>query len=194
MNGLYTALIAGGVSIIGTLVTYISVKGNLKAKINELKLKESEIIIKQKEFENTAKNIELHLETLKQNQLSEIVKKRINVYPKLWKIIISYGTEWVFEEKKYDIEWAKNYRNELREYNKEYGVFFSQEVYNSFFYLRQGLTKIIKKHTLNNTISQSECAKLYELIINITTMCEPLSVVMKDDLGSYSKSIIQESE
>jgi len=194
MNELYTALIAGGVSIIGTIVTYISIKGNLKAKISELKIRESEIIIKQKEFENTAKNIELHLESLKQNQLSEIVKKRIEVYPKLWKIIITYGTEWVFEEKEYNIEWAKNYLNELREYNKEYGVFFSQEVYNSFFYLRHGLTKIIKNHKLNNTISQSECSDLYKIIINLTTMCEPLSVVMKDDLGSYSKSIIQESE
>ena len=191
MNELYTALIAAFVSIIGTTVTLISVRGNLKIKLNELKIRKDEIVLKQKDIENAAKNIESEFEKLKQMQLSEIIKKRLEVYPMLWEVLITYGTEWFFEGKQYNYEWAKNYLNALNACNKRCGVFFSQDVYLSFHVLRTSLSEIVKRFNANDYVTQEECESLYDIITDGTLNCAPLSTSLKDDLGSYSTSIIQ---
>ena len=56
-----------------------------------------------------------------QTQFRDILKKRIEVYPKLWSISIRYETNWTIEDKPKDREWAQQYLEELSAFNVEGG-------------------------------------------------------------------------
>jgi len=100
-TALISASIAAIVSFLGIIFTFISTKQQLKLQskevelkqkqiTQELKLKEEQLNIERKKLENIRNEIQKEITILHQNQLQEILKKRIEVYPRLWEIVTIY--------------------------------------------------------------------------------------------------------
>ncbi len=192
---LISASLAAFISLVGIIVNFFISKNQIKNNTHELKLKELEInaiqenfkdemSVKGKQLENTQKQLESELEELKQNQMQSIIEKRLEAYPMLWSIHIKYETNWTFEKKNKDRDWALEYVNALNEVNVKYGLFFTQDLYQKFFELRKELYLAINGAD-NETLEIPE-----ELITNIRRIVygyngPGLSTIEKDDLGSY---------
>ncbi|MGB8215826.1 MAG: ATPase domain-containing protein [Candidatus Methanoperedens sp.] len=179
------AIIAVIISAIGVFLNFwISLK-KLKEKKQELdaqlkiqfdKMK-NEVALKQRELEQ-------ELLILRQKQMMEILKKRIEVYPKLWAINLKYWRNWYLLGKKRDKTWINNWLAELNEFNEHNGLFFSGELFEKFSDLRDILTETNEFLEKNNQIPQE---KLFQISEVISGKSGPgLSTIMKDDLGSYS--------
>lgn len=191
-----SALIAAVVSLIGILINYLISKGQARHNLRELEIKEREIDTVQKNFseelrlkgielESIQKNLEREFEELRQTQMLRIMEKRIEAYPKLWSIHIRYETNWAYEKKKKNKTWAQKYVEELNNFNIEYGLFFSEDLYKKFFQLRGKLYVAIEK-TENEmaNIDQEYIKEIREIVYGANG--EPgLSTIEKDDLGSY---------
>lgn len=125
---------------------------------------------------------------LLQTQFKEIITKRIETYPKLWRVHIHYETNWTLEGKPKTREWAKEYVAALNEVNLEAGLYFSQALYTKFFALRRLLYEAV-----NETEPGAEV--LDPLPIRLVVYGgngEPgMSTHLKDDLGSYRFSLLQ---
>lgn len=61
-------------------------------------------------------------------QFKNIIAKRVELYPKLWRIHIRYETNWVLEGRPKSREWAEEYVSKLNEFNLE-GECFSRRAY-----------------------------------------------------------------
>lgn len=195
MIPLISALIAGLITLVGIIINYFISRKQINNSTQELKLKESElkslqdkfkeeIRIKSIELDTTQKRLESELEELKQNQLQSIIEKRLEAYPKLWSIHIKYETNWTYEKKKKDKVWAEQYVKALNEVNVEYGLFFTQDLYEKFFELRKELYSAIDnadKETLK--IPESQIINIRRIVYGHNS--PGLSTIEKDDLGSY---------
>lgn len=143
-----------------------------------------EIHLKNLEFENTQQKLKSEIEGLKQNQLQPIMEKRLEAYPKLWAIHITYETNWTYDNKKKDRNWATQYVNALNEFNVSYGLFFTQDLYAKFFELRSELYKAIQSvKSDTEEISEELTAKIRRIVYGHNG--PGLSTIEKDDLGSY---------
>ena len=184
------AVIAVIISAFGVLLNFwVSLK-RLKEKKEELgtqlkiqfdKMK-NEVALKQRELEQ-------ELLIIRQEQLTEILKKRIEVYPKLWAINLKYWHNWNLLEKTHDKIWINNWLVEFNEFNELNGVFFSQELYKKFVELRYLLIETKKILDNNDQISQEILLQINEVILGKSG--PGLSTIMKDDLGSYSGIFLQ---
>ncbi|MCF8366746.1 MAG: hypothetical protein K9H16_13240 [Bacteroidales bacterium] len=192
---LTTALIAALISIVGIIVNYFVSRKQIRNNTRELFLKEAElkalqdrfkeeIRVKAIELDNTQKSLERELEELKQNQLQSIINKRLEAYPELWSVHIKFETNWTYEKRKKDKNWAEQYVNALNAVNIKYGLFFTQDLYAKFFELRKELYLAI-----DNADKET-----HEIPAQITTNIRRivyghngpgLSTIEKDDLGSY---------
>ena len=184
------AVIAVIISAFGVLLNFwVSLK-RLKEKKEELgtqlkiqfdKMK-NEVALKQRELEQ-------ELLIIRQEQLTEILKKRIEVYPKLWAINLKYWHNWNLLEKTHDKIWINNWLVEFNEFNELNGVFFSQELYKKFVELRYLLIETKKILDNNDQISQEILLQINEVILGKSG--PGLSTIMKDDLGRYSEIFLQ---
>jgi hypothetical protein len=127
---------------------------------------------------------------LQQTQLTSILAKRIEAYPKLWSIHIRYETNWTNSKKPKDRAWAEKYLSELNEFNIENGLFFSQELYEKFFDLRDSLL-IAQENTPKGKLVDSNLTKKIRDIVYGDKNSSGLSTILKDDLGSYSGAALQ---
>jgi hypothetical protein len=160
------ALIAGVVSVVGVLISYFSSRSTVRSNVSALR------------------------HEVEQTQFQDVIAKRIELYPKLWRIHIHYETNWDLEEKPKTREWAQQYVTELNDFNLEGGVFFSQDLYEKFFDLRFQLYEAIKETEPNSTVSPSRAKAIREVVYG--TEGEPgLSTHLKDDLGSYRSVTLQ---
>jgi hypothetical protein len=77
------AIIAGVVSLTGVVVSFLTTRWLLKAKVVELE----------------------------QLQLKEVLAKRMEAYPKLWQVLLTYGRNWIIEGKARNADWAREFEN-----------------------------------------------------------------------------------
>jgi len=160
------ALVAGIVSIVVGLFAYISSRYTVLSNVSALR------------------------HQVEQTQFQDILAKRIELYPKLWRIHIHYETNWTLEEKPKTREWAQQYVAELNEFNLDGGVFFSEDLYKKFFQLRSQLYEAIKETRPNGTVDPSRAKAIREVVYG--TKADPgLSTHLKDDLGSYASVTLQ---
>jgi len=160
------ALVAGIVSILVGLISYFSSRFTVLSNVSALR------------------------HQVEQTQFQDVITKRIDLYPKLWRIHIHYETNWDLEEKPKTREWAQQYVTELNEFNLEGGVFFSQDLYVKFFDLRSQLYEAIKETEPNGTVNPSRAEAIREVVYG--TEGDPgLSTHLKDDLGSYRSVTLQ---
>lgn len=195
MIPLISAVIAAIITLIGIIVNFFISRKQILNNSQELKLKESdlkanqerfkeEIRFKGMELENEQTRLKSEIEELKQNQLHNIILKRLEVYPKLWAIHIKYETNWTYDKKKKDKNWATEYVNALNEINLEIGIFFSQDLYKKFVELRRELYSAIEnadKRTLE--IQEDHIINIRRIVYGHNG--PGLSTIEKDDLGSY---------
>ena len=127
----------------------------------------------------------------RQAQFQEIIKKRIEYYPKLWKIHIHYETNWTLADQRKTREWAQEYVQALNDFNLEGGVFFSQDVYAKFFELRQHLYQAIEATTPGAEIPSELTSQIREIVYGTSQSGPGMSTHIKDGLGSYQHTIIQ---
>ena len=153
------ALIAGAISIVVGVISYISSRFAVRHE-------------------------------MQQAQFKDVIAKRIDLYPNLWRIHIKYETNWVLEGRSKSREWAEEYVSALNEFNLEGGVFFSQGLYNKFFQLRSFLYEAIRKTEPGEPVSQAR-VKAIRFAVYGGGKVKGLATYEKDDLGSYSAVSLQ---
>ena len=156
---LAAGLIAGAVSIIVAVISFVSNRASTQNQI-------------------------------RQSQYSEILSKRIELYPKLWKIHITYETNWVLERKDKNCAWARSYLSELNEFNVEGGLFFSQALYSRFAELRDLLCRAVEQTPDDALVEPGLVLQIREVVYGSARKAG-LSTYEKDDLGSYRSLSIQ---
>jgi hypothetical protein len=161
------AVVSAGISIIVASISYAASQAATKAKLDELK----------------------------QNQMLEIIRERIQRYPSLWKIChedISNRT-WT-ESKDIPAGWEQELFDKLQHWNTENGAFVSEECYVSLWHLRKRLSGLIASPTQGE-----EALRRLQDIENIWVQGytdeagikhSALATLMKDDLGSYWKAAL----
>jgi hypothetical protein len=127
---------------------------------------------------------------VQQTQFAEILKKRIEVYPQLWRVHIHYETNWTLAQKPKTGAWAEEYRDALNDLNLNIGVFFSQALYEKFHDLRQELDSAARS-TSSDAVVSDERLKRIRSIVYGTDGQPGLSTIEKDDLGSYRSIELQ---
>ena len=123
-------------------------------------------------------------------QFSEVLKKRIEVYPKLWEIHIRYETNWDLDGKQKTGAWALEYRDALNRLNLEGGVFFSQALYDKFFQLQARLHEAAQETPPDGLVAKDKVDEIRFVVYGGNGQ-PGLSTIEKDDLGSYGSSEIQ---
>ncbi|MFJ9806835.1 hypothetical protein ACIRTB_01155 [Streptomyces sp. NPDC101158] len=123
-----------------------------------------------------------------QTQFQEIIKRRIEFYPKLWKIHIHYETNWTLAGQPKTREWAEQYAQELNDFNLEGGVFFSQPVYIKFHELRSHLYLAMEVTQPGAEVSQELTHKIRQSVYGGPGYGPGMSTHVKDDLGSYQSA------
>jgi hypothetical protein len=155
---LTAALVAGIVSVIGGLISYLSSRSTVRHEVH-------------------------------QAQFKDILSKRIELYPKLWRIHIYYETNWVYDGKPKTREWAEQYVAALNEFNLEGGLFFSQSLYGKFFELRSKLYEAIHNTQPRGVVHESLAREIRNVVYG--NGGPGLSTHLKDDLGSYRLVTLQ---
>lgn len=128
---------------------------------------------------------------LQQAQLGKILEKRIEAYPKLWAIHIRHETHWAMENKPKDLKWAESYLAALNDFNVEYGLFFSQALYEKFFELREHLLTAKAQTPKGRTVDPALTQKIRDAVYGRDGK-PGLSTILKDDLGSYRGAALQQ--
>jgi hypothetical protein len=159
------AVIAAAVSALGFIVTLLTTRWQLRSKMSELE----------------------------QTQLKDVLTKRMDAYPKLWCIVQTYVSNWNLTKKPRDAAWASNFLSQLNACHAEYGVFFSQPVYERFFTLRGALIAITAKLSANQVVSNEELDSL-ETIYSGHKGMPGLATQLKADLGSYRPTIFVQAQ
>ena len=132
---------------------------------------------------------------LRQTQFRDILQKRIEIYPRLWSICIRYETNWVIDGKVKDRDWAQAFVAELNAFNIEGGLFFTEELYNSFGDVRAGLLRAVDETKPGEAVDPQLTAWIRIAIYGTTDdkgrVIPGLSTHLKDDLGSYHATALQ---
>jgi hypothetical protein len=124
-----------------------------------------------------------------QAQFKDILARRIELYPKLWRIHIYYETNWVLEGKPKTREWAEEYVAALNEFNLEGGLFFSQSLYGKFHELRSRLYEAIQTTQPTGNVDETLTKAIRNVVYG--NGGPGLSTHLKDDLGSYRVITLQ---
>ena len=177
-------------SIISSAIAFVGVLVSLIVARWQLGLQKKELVLKTDELETATKKLLSELESIKQNQFTEILKKRLDVYPKVWGTVIVYTSQWKNEGKPRNHEWAKSFLDDVTHCNMDAGVFFSQEVYVRFHELVTALTSLEKRLATNINVSEQDLY-LPDRIFTGRNNSGGLATFLKDDLGSYGDSAIQ---
>lgn len=172
-----SALIAGFISVIGILVTLV---------INLIQLRQ-----KSREITNEIKLFHQNFQKIKQDQVNALILKRLDVYPKLWKIITEFTVSWECQNKLVDSEWAIEFLEKLNMCNEEIGCYFSESLYMKFAELRIVLFEITKKARNNEDLINEDIREINRIISGYENELG-LSTMLKDDLGSYTNIFVTE--
>jgi hypothetical protein len=152
------ALVAGVVSVIVGVISYLSSRSVVRHEVH-------------------------------QAQVKDILAKRIELYPKLWRIHIHYETNWVLEGKPKTREWAEQYVSALNEFNLEGGLFFSQSLYLKFTDLRSKLYDAIHKTQPGVIVDERLALDIRSTVYG--NGGPGMATYLKDDLGSYRLATLQ---
>jgi hypothetical protein len=127
---------------------------------------------------------------VQQTLFKDVLAKRIELYPKLWRIHIHYETNWGLEQKPKTREWAAQYVSALNEFNLQGGLFFSEDLYRKFYELRSALYEAIKTTAPKGIVSEELTHKIW-LAVYGQAGVPGMSTYEKDDLGSYQRVTLQ---
>lgn len=130
--------------------------------------------------------IAIRLEDLRQTQALEVLKKRLEVYPRLYGIIANYGRSWEVAGKPFNNAWAKEFRDALLACNADTGVFFSDNVYLAYGALRNKLDEVEAATRAGGVAKREHILEIYAIIrARDEWDGRGLGTFMKDDLGGF---------
>jgi hypothetical protein len=172
------ALAAVTISAIGVTVTFLSSRWQFAQKAKELELKQAEL-------DKVGIKLQAEAFSLQQNFMKDVIARRMNAYAAVWRVIIEFGLNWKIEGKSIDNDWATEFLLALNKCNAEHGVFFSEDVYRSFFAYREVLIDIVKRTREGGEVSEAEVDVLTVISTKGLPGMKSLAGALKDDLGSY---------
>jgi hypothetical protein len=159
----------------------------------------------------TRLQVQTKINELTQAQFKDILAKRIEVYPELWRIAQTelsdlereeklvnpgwvQGKGWAEDAKwELDAKWAENLLMKLTDWHQDYGVFFSQASYDAFDRLREQIMDLaIKCDRGKRRPTIAEFQRLDEAYYKGSDGKFPLSTHLKNDLGSYRSPFISQ--
>jgi hypothetical protein len=133
-----------------------------------------------------------------QAQLKEVLAKRMELYPRLWRIPQTFLSDWERQEKPVDAKWARDFFRELIDWHAEYGVFLSQDAYMTFGELRKAAQEVVKRcdaGTLPTYKDLGVMDRIYSLGDPKRPGHDPLhyglATWLKNDLGSYKSPALR---
>lgn len=117
-------MVSGVVTLIGAVITArVSIYLAQKSVTAQAEQKSKELTA---QADLKLKELTAQAEAMRQTQLTEIVRKRIETYPAFYEILAVYGRNWEIEGKSRNQEWAASFLKALIENNARNGAFFSQ--------------------------------------------------------------------
>ena len=185
MNPIVIAsLITAFASIVGAIVVLWNGRRQLFVKLKEIELQ-------QQQLERLSEDISNKMASLQQEQLRDVLKKRLETYPKVWGTIQSYWQHWCYDKKKLDVDWANDFLKELYECSEQCGVLFSEPVYRRFHEFRSEL-RLIRSELKHGRDLENFHRQILDKIWFGDPIDGPgLATELKNDLGSYQLSAIQ---
>jgi hypothetical protein len=181
------ALVAALVSALGVLVSAVTARWQAALKLKELEDTarrfdkdldarlgtarqdlDARIKIAREEIDTRLKtareDIATRNEAARQTQMTEVLKKRIETYPELYRIISAYGRAWELSDRPWDLEWCETFLSDLLRNNEKNGAFFSNKVYESYGDLRGHLESLRSRLRHGGHVTDEDIEKLYAII------------------------------
>jgi hypothetical protein len=185
------AVISSGVALVGI---GMSVRLARRASREAAATTRQELALRSDELKGVAHRLRAEQEATRQEQLTEILRKRIDTYPALYEIIAVYGRNWEIEGKLFDRDWAEAFLTALIDNNARNGAFFSNTIYKWYGLLRAHLEDLRRDLADGRQANEQEVAKLYNIIrgpLDSSGKQQPgLGSYIKDELGSYVLTIV----
>lgn len=130
----------------------------------------------------------------RQDQLVEILKKRLDCYPLLWKAIIEHTVNWSYKGGSRDVYWANNFLQALDEWNLDFGIFLSRAANLKFLEMRSFLVRAVWDLGDQGEISEADFRDLYYIFVGDPVRnIRGLGTQLKNDLGGYRIAAVQTS-
>ncbi len=221
---LQAALISAFIALIGYLITTEKARHQLRVEQEKVKIALADLKIKERDIDNKTREVEAQirntesdlklkerelltlrvqvmqrLDEIRQQQFLEVLRSRLEAYPKIYSMLQEFNRIWRYSKKPLDHEWAKLFLESILDYNAHYGVLFSQDVYSAYAALRDVLYDLEFK-LRNGGVASDEDIEVIDGIISgplndsRTKRDKGLGTYMKDDLGSYRKLFISARE
>ncbi len=157
---LAAAIVAALVSILGSVLTLLAAHWQVRSKLSELE----------------------------QGHLKEVLDGRMKAYPELWRILQARVSNWRMEGKRATGDWAATLYADLNACHANYGVFFSEPVYEAFREVRETTRKLATTYGPHEDVPAEAVRELDEIWSGREK--PGLATELKDDLGSYRPTII----
>jgi len=196
MDGaIVAANISASVAVVGVIVSIWSTQRKVRLETRKVRLETRKLNL---EANTKAHNLVLDIqklqkdfETIRQAQFSETLRKRLDSYPKVWGVIHNFTINWN-EDSPRDLHWVESFLTSINQVDTEYGVFFSEAVYQRFRQLQDLLFEMKQRLSKNPTkpVSFVEL-KMVDTIFRGSPRTPGLAAFLKDDLGSYRDLSIQ---
>jgi hypothetical protein len=138
--------------------------------------------------------VKAKLDELRQTQISDIIRQRIERYPSLWSLCQESITLPMISQAQVPDGWALTLSNALETWHTKNGIFLSQDSYLALYYLREKARKFAR----NPNSGADAAGPLSELggiwskgfTDNENKPHINLSASLKNDLGSYTEAAL----
>lgn len=126
-----------------------------------------------------------------QDQFGDIIAKRIEVYPELWKLLMSSVSDRRRQGPDVDREWAEKLLRDVIDWHARCGVFMSERSYAKFVLLRTDVLDINGRCRKGEQPTNDDLVRLDKLWGGDSdTQVLGLATELKNDLGSYRNAAI----
>lgn len=138
--------------------------------------------------------VQARLHELAQVQIAEVLHQRMECYPSLWELCQKGISMPYLTSSLPGVGWEAGLSNALESWHAEHGVFLSEDCYRGLWHLRK-LARIFSSEPGSEDASLSRLKDLdaiwsHGFTDNDGTNNPGLSVLLKNDLGSYGKAAL----
>lgn len=183
---LVAAIISSSIALLSIIATTLITRAQY---LNQQKLQKKDFELRTQELEITINRLTAEYEALKQSQFTEVLKKRIDVYPKIWGVFVDYMINWKLEGKPRNLKWANEFLTAINHCNSETGVFFSHDFYSKFAIFRDTLVEVKMRGDDGIEVTENDVRQLESMYFGSKET--GIAATLKDDLGSYGELAIK---
>jgi hypothetical protein len=138
--------------------------------------------------------VKAKLDELRQAQITDIIRQRIERYPSLWSLCQESITLPMVSQTQVPDGWALTLSNALETWHTENGIFLSQDSYLALYYLREKARSVARESN-SSADAAGPLGELGEIwsrgfTDNENKLHVNLSASLKNDLGSYAQAAL----